>query len=130
MLLVSIFFIVFFRWLVLVLRLNEQCSVIVNDSIQVIGFVLFWLVILGVELCIGLQSVLGWLFVIGRLSDVDGSMFSELVSIVVVFDSRLLNRLLVMIMLNCLGQWYSCIVFVLVYMWFSLMLGYFLLCIF
>lgn len=47
------------------------------------GLVLFWFVILGVELCIGLYRVLGWLFFIGVFKDVDGSIFRELVSIVV-----------------------------------------------
>lgn len=92
-----------------------------------IGLVLFCFVILGVDLCIGLYSVLGWLLVIGVFRLVEGSMFSDLVSIVVVFDSMLLNRLLVMIMLNWFGWWISCMVLLLVYMCDSLILGYLLL---
>lgn len=101
----NIFLIVCLIIVVFFFNLNECLSNIVVDKIVVIGLVLFWLVISGVELWIGLYRD-GLLVV----KFVDGNIFNDFVSIEVLLFKILLNIFLVIIILKYFGLWINCIV--------------------
>lgn len=87
-------------------------------SIWVRGLVLFWLVIFGVELWMGLNNLGLLLFKL-----VEGNMLILLVNMVVMLERILLNKLFVIMVLNCLGFCINCMVVLFIYKWDSFILG-------